>query len=503
MFCKNCGKEIKDEAEFCPYCGEKIRQMKENKNIVTPNKKTKKLMLKKGWLWLGVIAIVLVTVIFGGEHFKKEYKKDNKDEIIKKLQQFTFVAQRQDGYHFFYNDSWDIKYTKENEMVDIMEEDVYDFFQSYTGEGYFANAGHFIYDLNENAIRMYFKYKTDKGTLSLINYDIDDDEFMVMMDEEKYEASDELISFIKKHGIIDTMKDDIEEFKNTLKSNGLTVQQVTDLRYKDIESFNDLDLESNTADMIDYSMDKVDEDTKNNTKDNHSKENSVTLNEAKEDSKTNEKDISSKEYKDYKIGFLLENPGLTNNEKVRIYGNFTSRHEIYIQDENNTIEVKYDKSAYDDAGNDVGRVTTGENGYVEGTYIMGDNPYIQADKIILTDNLPDSIAQGNNQDLEEGYNFIGVEGVYNDFTHGSAYSSEIYVYISDITDDTFWFVIFNGDDPIFAHNMAEITGDNTAVFTGEQYTLNFTWNGNAELTVTGFSQVEDMIFINNSYLQVS
>ncbi len=22
MFCENCGKEIKDENKFCPYCGE-------------------------------------------------------------------------------------------------------------------------------------------------------------------------------------------------------------------------------------------------------------------------------------------------------------------------------------------------------------------------------------------------------------------------------------------------------------------------------------------------
>lgn len=33
MFCNECGKEISDKAEFCPFCGHKIEIVKEEKSI--------------------------------------------------------------------------------------------------------------------------------------------------------------------------------------------------------------------------------------------------------------------------------------------------------------------------------------------------------------------------------------------------------------------------------------------------------------------------------------
>ena len=479
MFCKNCGNKVKEKDEFCPFCGVKLQKNVEKKDIKKLNNKIKSSILKKSWIGIGVIAIIIILVtivVFGGKSHKGEDKKD----IIKTLQKFTSLVQRDDIYLFCYNDSWAIKYAEEKETVDIIESSVYDFLQSYTGNDFFGNAGHFTYDFDENAVRMYLDYKTDEGNISIINYDMDNNEYMVMADGDKYEASDELIDFIEKYGIIDIMKKDVEEFKNTLKDNNLSVEQVANLKHKDIQNFKELNIKEGVEDIT--NNDSKDEDIKTDLEANKENESSTEENEIKEDNKVEEEGPSGEKYYDASIRYLLEHPGMLDDEKVRVYGDFTSRHEIYIQDENNTIEVKYDKPAYDETGKDIGRVKTGDNGYVEGTYVTGENPYIQADKIVLLGN----IARNNNQSLEMSYTFIGVEGVYNDFTHGSAYSSEIYIYISDMTEDTFWFVIFNGDDPIFAHNMAEITGDNTAVFNGTQYTLNFTWNGEAELTITGF-----------------
>lgn len=226
------------------------------------------------------------------------------------------------------------------------------------------------------------------------------------------------------------------------------------------------------------------------------------------DNKSNENEgLPEKEYYDSTVTYLSEHPGMCENENVKAYGEFTVRKEIYISDWNEFIPVKYDKPAYDEAGNEVGPVTTGKIGYVEGTYIIAAEPYIQADRIVLMETLPEDVMaeMDGTADAQSGddYNFIGVEGSYNDFTYGSAYSSEIYVYISNITDSTFEFVIFNGDSPIFAHNVATITGSSTAVFNGTQYTLQFVWSGEAELSITGFDVVEGMTFINNDYLHVS
>lgn len=197
-----------------------------------------------------------------------------------------------------------------------------------------------------------------------------------------------------------------------------------------------------------------------------------------------------------------------------MYGTFTSKNTIYIGSGDDMLEVIYDHSAYDEAGNEVGTVSTGDMGYVVGTYIAEFNTYIQADRIVLTDNIPADFMPEveTNQEIittpeEEPNNqddtFIGVEGSYLDFTYGSAYSSEINVYISDITENTLWFKIYNGDNLIFKHHMAEITGPSTAVYNGQEYTLNFIWSRDAELSITGFQEVENMTFINNGYLHTS
>ena len=48
MKCSNCGREIKKEERFCPYCG-------------SENKKTKK---KNKWL-TGVMGLIVVCIILG------------------------------------------------------------------------------------------------------------------------------------------------------------------------------------------------------------------------------------------------------------------------------------------------------------------------------------------------------------------------------------------------------------------------------------------------------
>lgn len=53
MVCKNCGKELPDDAKFCPRCGK-----------LTSYKAQKKKWYERNWIW--VIVAILVFAIFGG-----------------------------------------------------------------------------------------------------------------------------------------------------------------------------------------------------------------------------------------------------------------------------------------------------------------------------------------------------------------------------------------------------------------------------------------------------
>lgn len=69
MKCSNCGREIKKEERFCPYCG-------------SENKKTKK---KNKWL-TGVMGLIVVCIILG---IVAGAMNSNKKEDAKKIQHLT------------------------------------------------------------------------------------------------------------------------------------------------------------------------------------------------------------------------------------------------------------------------------------------------------------------------------------------------------------------------------------------------------------------------------
>ena len=80
MFCKNCGKEIKDTEKFCSYCGtpvdvhedninrqENIRRKNvytDNFNTVVPPKKSKS-KLKKVIIAIIAVLVALVFLLYG------------------------------------------------------------------------------------------------------------------------------------------------------------------------------------------------------------------------------------------------------------------------------------------------------------------------------------------------------------------------------------------------------------------------------------------------------
>lgn len=79
MFCKNCGKEIKDTEKFCPNCGEPVvseKNKESEKNqtqILQTGKKNKKFNPKIVVILLLMVAIIFVAVkLFGGNSSKEQ-----------------------------------------------------------------------------------------------------------------------------------------------------------------------------------------------------------------------------------------------------------------------------------------------------------------------------------------------------------------------------------------------------------------------------------------------
>lgn len=214
MYCRNCGKEVEEGEKFCVYCGKPLQK---NSSSNRGHKKEKKNL----WIVAGIVAVVILVIMVLPEG-------TDSDEVIGKLLQFTSAYQNENGYVFDYNGMWKIGYVEINEFIVCQNYAVYDCLSD------FGNDGEFTYDLDEKEFRIYVDYESVDGNLSIINYDISGDKLTVMVDGERYEASDELEEYINTCGIIDSMKRSMEEIQSVLKNNGLTLEQLANLKYKDI-----------------------------------------------------------------------------------------------------------------------------------------------------------------------------------------------------------------------------------------------------------------------------
>lgn len=100
------------------------------------------------------------------------------------------------------------------------------------------------------------------------------------------------------------------------------------------------------------------------------------------------------------------------------------------------------------------------------------------------------------------YSFVGQSGDYYYLPEGTAGDGEFCVKISNITDSTFDFAIYENGNLIFKHHTAEITGEYTGTYYGQQYTLDFFWSQPGVIEVYGFDTVAGMEFVNMEYLGV-
>lgn len=228
MFCKNCGKEIKNESKFCPYCGGKLhkderkQQFAESEIIQRMKSYTKR---KEFWIVIVILIVVSIVGNLGG--------KRNTDKVVQKIQSFTRMEKTDDSY-IFSSDSWSLKYVESNEFVEFSDNAVYKCFVNCFDTYDLGNEGTFTYDLSENEIRIYFNCEIPEGKITVVNYDISSDKFTLMINGQRYEPTDIFVEFVNDCGLADIMKNDIETFKNELEDNDLSIEKITDLKYKDL-----------------------------------------------------------------------------------------------------------------------------------------------------------------------------------------------------------------------------------------------------------------------------
>lgn len=66
MFCKNCGKKIKENSKFCNQCGADVNASIDSQNIVTPKiNKVSKPKNNKNVIIIVVIVVIFLAVIGG------------------------------------------------------------------------------------------------------------------------------------------------------------------------------------------------------------------------------------------------------------------------------------------------------------------------------------------------------------------------------------------------------------------------------------------------------
>lgn len=228
MNCSNCGKEVQENWAICPECGTKLQNG--TNEAVSSNLKTP--VYKKWWFW---VLLILGLGIIGIISEDSGLSSEEAEEVIDELKSFTIVEKGNNKYCFV-NDNWVINYTEDNEFVRFGYSSVSDFLIYAFGYDC-MNDGGVGYDFDENEIRIYVTAKVEEGTLSIINYNIDDDEYTVNCNGKKYEPSDELLEAMEKYDIIDKIQDEIDSFEDELKANGLSLEDVSKMKYQNVDEY--------------------------------------------------------------------------------------------------------------------------------------------------------------------------------------------------------------------------------------------------------------------------
>ena len=95
--------------------------------------------------------------------------------------------------------------------------------------------GTFSYDFDTGNLNMYFDVNVSDGNLSVLSYNLNKDEFSLMLNGESYSPSSEFEEYLNVYNLADILTSDVSYFETSLNEIGLTFEQVSDLSFDDIE----------------------------------------------------------------------------------------------------------------------------------------------------------------------------------------------------------------------------------------------------------------------------
>lgn len=243
MFCGKCGKEVQEGWSVCPQCGNTLvtSELKQEmpKQEFNPNMKPKK---KSKVPFVILVVVIMIVMLFACSDGSEEQGSSKSEQVIlDELATFTTLYKDDSDRYIFLDkeEKWAICYTDANEFVVFENEVVLQCFTDAFGYDCFADdilSGiGFSYDLDENAARTYFDVDISEGHLTIVNYSFTNEEYVLNVNGDKYEASDEFVEFVQAYGLAEDMQSDVDEFKEVLSEHDLSMNDLLNLEYETID----------------------------------------------------------------------------------------------------------------------------------------------------------------------------------------------------------------------------------------------------------------------------
>lgn len=235
MFCNNCGKEVQKGWTICPQCGKSLKE-KTDKQIHMEKVKKKPKML---WILLGIIVVLIFGVMMANTD-----DSSTEQEVIDKLQTFTTAYEDEENGKYYFldnNEKWTLCYTEGNEFVIFENNTVVECFTEAFGDGCFSKNSvsselGFAYDLSDDEARIYFDVDTEDGHLTIVNYNLADKEYELMIDGDKWNPTEEFNNFIEEYELAQSIESDIKEFKSLMQQNELTIEDLLCIKFDTLKS---------------------------------------------------------------------------------------------------------------------------------------------------------------------------------------------------------------------------------------------------------------------------
>lgn len=486
MFCIHCGKEIEEDTKWCPYCGEKCADSAEHKQemdnirnnyngkINNKKKKRKKPIFKRWWFWtvISLTSLLIIVLAFGSSDNGYSYE-EKKTAPVSWSDVGGFTGWKDSG--FDKSVRTDIKVA-----VPVVERSVNNYAVNIGPLGLDsvlimqeneAPAKEWDWLMDAKAFEEDGDFAYFEATLTYTGITTDDEYQLPVFwisDIKPYQNT--LVSEVES----DTLDDQGNVQVYTDNSSGMLPVYVLPGQIQEISDFSNVSITINSA---------IDVDIKEGA-------------------------FGIMAWDEYGLPLTLDDgyfpklrfENLAANKTKEIAFNLMTTGVKYLQVILLSYE-DYEGSIWSNPAEDYMKNNWAGKKYDATSMSVFEYDY--SENIIEEEaiDVPETIE--NQESLEpERFNFIGVDGIYCDYSNGSDYS-DLEVRISNITQSSFDFAIYEYNELIFKHHTAEITSETSGTYYGQQYTLYFTWTDVGTLEINGFEAVEGVSFVNSSYYQVS